>query len=360
MARQEDELDFTSGRFNPARALATPDAPLPDPEAETFEDLYRFREAVHGQRLNVEQEIPGVLGPGGIPRPQVRQVPADRQFTPEQGLLRGRGRRRARNVITRMDEMTGPLALLRQCRDNNTRVKVYTRNHSEVRGVLTGFVVAFDKHWNLALRDVDEVFQKKISCKAPVFGDISKFVRVGDLSIQSDIKEDTDTSSDDDEMGGRYARKGERPAAGATGGGGGRGRGREDRSEEECRWLMIQDAVEAAARMSMEVDYTKPGTSEAQDARRLILAQGTQNWKDNGAKRKKKDGKVDEDENKGAKKKEGKKMLQLEEKEEEENVEEGEAKKRVRKRKKREIRKRHVNQLLVRGENVVLIAVMRP
>lgn len=60
MAGQEEELDFTSGRFNPARALATPDVSLPDPEAETYEDLYRFREAVHGQRLNVEQEIPGV------------------------------------------------------------------------------------------------------------------------------------------------------------------------------------------------------------------------------------------------------------------------------------------------------------
>lgn len=45
---------------------------------------------------------------------------------PWPGLLRGRGRRPARNVITRMDEMTGPLALLSRCRDDGTRVKVST------------------------------------------------------------------------------------------------------------------------------------------------------------------------------------------------------------------------------------------
>jgi small nuclear ribonucleoprotein (snRNP)-like protein len=31
---------------------------------------------------------------------------------------------------------------------------------------LTGFIEAFDKHWNIALRDVDEVFCRKRKIKS--------------------------------------------------------------------------------------------------------------------------------------------------------------------------------------------------
>ena len=60
MASQDEELDFTSGRFNPARALSSENVQLPDPEAPQFEDLYKLRETVHGQSFNVERELPGV------------------------------------------------------------------------------------------------------------------------------------------------------------------------------------------------------------------------------------------------------------------------------------------------------------
>ncbi|XP_063862836.1 U7 snRNA-associated Sm-like protein LSm11 [Scylla paramamosain] len=319
MASQDEELDFKSGKFNPTRALSSPDVQLPDPEAPEFEDLYKLRDTVHGQNFNVVRELPGVPGPGGIPRPMVRQPPVERRFTAEQGLIRGKGPKRMRNVITRMEEMKGPLALLTHCRDNSVRVKVYTRNHSEVRGVLTGYVVAFDKHWNLALRDVDEVFQKRLRCKAPAFGDVSGYVQVGDLSIRDSL-DNTDTSSDEELTGGRGA-------VGAVGGGA-RGRGG-GRREEKRRVIGGYEAMEAVARKSVQVSRN-PGTSEAQDARRLALGSGSERREEG------KEGKVEEEE------------------------EQNEMKKRVRKRKKREIRKRHVNQLFVRGENVVLISVMKP
>lgn len=40
------------------------------------------------------------------------------------GLLAGRGRRRARNVLTRMEEMKGPLAILTECQQHGIRIKV--------------------------------------------------------------------------------------------------------------------------------------------------------------------------------------------------------------------------------------------
>ncbi|KAK7071131.1 U7 snRNA binding [Halocaridina rubra] len=170
MASDGDRSGFRSKSFDPAQALASLDVNLPVEDAEEYENLQSFRSAVHKQQCHVERNIPGVSGPGGVPLQRVAAVPIDRNFTPDQGPIRGRGRKRVRNVLTRMDEMQGPLALLRQCRENNIRIKVYTRNHSEIRGILTGYIVAFDKHWNLALRDVDEIFQKKLRCKTPALG----------------------------------------------------------------------------------------------------------------------------------------------------------------------------------------------
>ena len=40
------------------------------------------------------------------------------------------------------------------------RVKVWTRGLDQIRGTATAFIAAFDKHWNLALTDVDEQFSR--------------------------------------------------------------------------------------------------------------------------------------------------------------------------------------------------------
>ena len=39
--------------------------------------------------------------------------------------------------------------------------------HQGVRGVATGFIVAFDKHWNLAMKDVEEQFTRRRASKVP-------------------------------------------------------------------------------------------------------------------------------------------------------------------------------------------------
>lgn len=105
-------------------------------------------------------------------RPEAEPL-LERQFLPEQMAVRSRGRKQFRHVLRRMEEFTsvsGPLFVLRQCRDQQARVKVWTRGPAGVRGVLTGFIAAFDKHWNLALTDVDEQFTRRRARKAPVRG----------------------------------------------------------------------------------------------------------------------------------------------------------------------------------------------
>ncbi|KAH8025685.1 hypothetical protein HPB51_010769 [Rhipicephalus microplus] len=51
----------------------------------------------------------------------------------------------------------GPLSILFRAVRDRLRVKVWTRSHTRVRSILTGFVHAYDRHINLALADVDEV-----------------------------------------------------------------------------------------------------------------------------------------------------------------------------------------------------------
>ncbi|XP_063603977.1 U7 snRNA-associated Sm-like protein LSm11 [Penaeus indicus] len=340
-----DELDFLSESFNPEKVLSSTETEVPVPEAEEYEDLNALRNVVHSQTFNVVRELPGVYGHGGIPKAAVNTGPVERKFTEDQGLLQSRGPRRRRNVISRMQEMKGPLAVLRRCKEENIRVKVYTRNQSEVRGVLTGFVVAFDKHWNLALRDVDEVFQKKIRCKKHALGDVSRYLNVGDLSIQDDLESVGSVSglsgSEEEAKNPRKVkdptpawvaaatwdrhtslentRSGSRRTTSAA-------EAKPGRDPRGVRPLGVGggpclDAVERRALDSQRVSRCHPHTSEARDALRLQLGHGER---------------------------------------QEEEEEEGETKKKRRRRKKREIRKRHVNQLLVRGENVVLISVMEP
>jgi len=47
------------------------------------------------------------------------------------------------------DYREGALAVLSRCVKERVRIKVWTRNYGYVRGICVGYLVAFDKHWNL-------------------------------------------------------------------------------------------------------------------------------------------------------------------------------------------------------------------
>eukprot|EP00581_Thalassiosira_minuscula_P001230 CAMPEP_0183740006 /NCGR_PEP_ID=MMETSP0737-20130205/58643_1 /TAXON_ID=385413 /ORGANISM="Thalassiosira miniscula, Strain CCMP1093" /LENGTH=481 /DNA_ID=CAMNT_0025974973 /DNA_START=49 /DNA_END=1494 /DNA_ORIENTATION=- len=63
----------------------------------------------------------------------------------------------------------GPLSLLYSILAHRQRVRIMVRYVDCVRGTLTGFLVAFDKHWNMILRDVEEVYGGRVTrCDAAV------------------------------------------------------------------------------------------------------------------------------------------------------------------------------------------------
>ena len=53
------------------------------------------------------------------------------------------------HVYSAVESRPGPLRVLQQCVTEKLKVKVLTRNYSHVRGICSGYIVAFDKHWNL-------------------------------------------------------------------------------------------------------------------------------------------------------------------------------------------------------------------
>ncbi|XP_067952034.1 U7 snRNA-associated Sm-like protein LSm11 [Watersipora subatra] len=63
-----------------------------------------------------------------------------------------------KNVLTRMQKLEGPASLLHSWVQSRTKVKVITRSFRSVRGTCSGFVVAFDRYFNLAMVDVDETY----------------------------------------------------------------------------------------------------------------------------------------------------------------------------------------------------------
>merc|ERR1719452_131373 len=71
------------------------------------------------------------------------------------------------------------MSVLKRCMEEGERVKVWTRGVLGTRGVTTGFIAAFDKHWNMALTDVDEQFTRRRSRKAPVPGGVGAGVLGG-------------------------------------------------------------------------------------------------------------------------------------------------------------------------------------
>ena len=74
----------------------------------------------------------------------------------------------------------GPLAAFAKCAFERIKVKVLLRGAVSMRGSCTGYLVAFDKHWNVALVDVDEVFTRKRHGKPSLEEEFKEKLAVGE------------------------------------------------------------------------------------------------------------------------------------------------------------------------------------
>mmetsp|Transcript_12342 Transcript_12342/g.31360 ORF Transcript_12342/g.31360 Transcript_12342/m.31360 type:complete len:189 (+) Transcript_12342:32-598(+) len=105
--------------------------------------------------------LPGGSGEGSTPG-DVPQI----EGSPDQAVAnRGGTHAKLADILFQPNQLNGPLGLLDKCMLSKAKVLVVTRHKKGIRGVCTGIVVAFDRHMNLILRDVDE--QYTVLSKAP-------------------------------------------------------------------------------------------------------------------------------------------------------------------------------------------------
>ncbi|XP_074958696.1 U7 snRNA-associated Sm-like protein LSm11 [Phalacrocorax aristotelis] len=173
-------LDVSSSRFDPLLALYSASTPLPFPAAPCFNNLAEYESFQRGLlRPRGRRSAPARRGPPAARRGPAAADPERIQRLrslmvnagPEQEAAEGgaaaRRRRPPRNVLTRMPLHEGsPLGELHRCVRDGVKINVHIRTFKGLRGVCTGFLVAFDKFWNMALTDVDETYRKPIMGKA--------------------------------------------------------------------------------------------------------------------------------------------------------------------------------------------------
>ncbi|XP_072447224.1 U7 snRNA-associated Sm-like protein LSm11 [Chiloscyllium punctatum] len=181
----DGRLNVSSPRFDPYLALySSPPPPLPFPNVRTFNNIAEYQSFL---RRRPREREPGDPAPAKAPakaqargrRRTAARPPPDpdrierlkKLMVAEQGSEeRPRPLRRERapkNVLTRMSLHEGsPLGELYRCVQERIKVNVHIRTFKGLRGVCSGFLVTFDKFWNMALVDVDETFRKPILGKA--------------------------------------------------------------------------------------------------------------------------------------------------------------------------------------------------
>ncbi|KAM7042234.1 U7 snRNA-associated Sm-like protein LSm11 [Acridotheres tristis] len=177
-------LDVSSSRFDPLLALYSPRTPLPFPAAPCFNNLAEYESFQRGLRrppgrraapaarrgapaARASRRGRPAADPERIQRLRSLMVNAGPEQEGAEGGTATRRRRAPRNVLTRMPLHEGsPLGELHRCVRDGIRINVHIRTFKGLRGVCTGFLVAFDKFWNMALTDVDETYRKPVMGKA--------------------------------------------------------------------------------------------------------------------------------------------------------------------------------------------------
>ena len=57
--------------------------------------------------------------------------------------------------LSDIEEDEGPLKVLQNCWKQHCLVKVWIRRAAGLRGILTGYILAYDKHMNLVMTSSD-------------------------------------------------------------------------------------------------------------------------------------------------------------------------------------------------------------
>lgn len=188
---EKKSLDIFSAEFDANEAIFNPAFVIPDPEAPASNNVDAFVAKYEGKKTESkkkpEAELPPTVPPSAQPSVsrfqgilKANNPDESAAAEPKQGPRRQKS---PKNVLTYMQKTGakgGPMSLLAKCVEEEKRVKVMVRGVEGIRGHVTGFLVAFDKHWNMALTDAEETFRRRKKVKSPP---------VAQAQVVSDLKD---------------------------------------------------------------------------------------------------------------------------------------------------------------------------
>ncbi|KAH8237058.1 hypothetical protein KR038_003467, partial [Drosophila bunnanda] len=179
------ELDVTSEKFTPLRVLYAPNYKITDAVPKVlYQNLAAFESALKKfgiWQLNKRQK--SETGSGNEKKQQQKEKPStskaafaevpQRRFELHQmPTTSTSNKKHQRNIFTYMETSVGPLALLKKCvplpkakdpvpSTQRIQVRVVIRKHGVVGGSVEGELLAFDKQWNLLLRNATEIWKRR-------------------------------------------------------------------------------------------------------------------------------------------------------------------------------------------------------
>lgn len=191
--KDDPSLDITSDKFDPLRALYS--NTIPSTKAKVFDNLSTI-ESIIKRIGSVEVKFDlNKKQTSAKNEKQQNEIKEDltiiRKFLPHQQMIKGPGRskRTQKNVLTSMTEYSGALGQLKIYMENRQRIHILIRKSKGIRGYITGYLEAFDKHWNMALVDVTECWKRrkhKYTTGSKIFGvpqDMSQRLRELEIFI---------------------------------------------------------------------------------------------------------------------------------------------------------------------------------
>lgn len=144
-------IDFTSNRFDPLAALHS-DSLLMIPYQNLLQNV-PVLDNISKARVLLPDYDPYRIDP------VVRTTKGAARKTNAQFLSEAsKGKVLPILQVIASKYQTGPLSLLYKCFFERKRIKVLVRYIDCIRGTLTGYIVGFDKHLNIILKDADEIY----------------------------------------------------------------------------------------------------------------------------------------------------------------------------------------------------------
>ncbi|CAH2100459.1 unnamed protein product [Euphydryas editha] len=167
----ESELGPCSSKFDAQKVLYAEKPVVPVKNAPLYENLQQFEAAIMYESLKKSS----IISVGKHELVQKREEEKERKKKEEERLLEEKNKQRfakyeglvptkrslkkVKNVMTRIETMTGPLGALKDCVDQRLRIKRYIIRND----------VTFS---------VSNVFRSENSCITSVFHDIASFARI--------------------------------------------------------------------------------------------------------------------------------------------------------------------------------------